>query len=339
MKRESNIELLRLILMFFIVVHHGIVHGLGVDGLSDWGGELIVNQQDMFPISLLNACLIFSVNAFVLITGYFSLTLKKDKIVKLLVLVLLYTLLFSTIPCLIKSDFVQAIKSLFFLSHGPYWFILDYLFLMVFTPLINEGYLKLDKRKSYIFIGLLLVINCYFGFFWGNKVNNNGYTLMQFVLMYIIGRHIRVHGFELKQRWAALLFLGTSLINGALFYAAFYLDYGSIAWRFTYYNNPLVILSAIVFFLIFLKIRIQSRAINYLSASALAIYLVQNTLLISTYYYQAVSTFYLNFHNIWLSIALIAIMSFLICLASIALDKLCTPVVNRINVKLLGERV
>lgn len=331
MKRESNIELLRLVLMFFIVIHHGIVHGLGIDGLSDWGGELLVNQGDMLPVSLLNACLIFSVNTFVLITGYFSLSLKIDKIVKLLVPMLLYTLLFATIPYMIKGEFFHATKSLFFLSQGPYCFILDYLFLMVLTPLINEGYLKLDKRKSFILIVLLLVINCYFGFFWGDKVNNNGYTLMQFVLMYVIGRHIRVHGFELKQHWAALLFLGTSLINGALFYAAFYFDYGSIAWRFTYYNNPLVILSAIAFFLIFLKIRIQSRAINYLSTSALAIYLIQNTPLVSSYYYRTVSNFHIEHSNIWLSLAMITVMSVVICLASIGIDKLCAPLTNRIS--------
>lgn len=320
--------------MFFIVIHHGIVHGLGVDGLSDWGGQLLVNQQSMLPISMLNACLIFSVNTFVLITGYFSLSLKKDKIVKLMIPVLLYTLLFATIPYLIKGEIIQAVKSLFFLSQGPYWFILDYLFLMVLTPLINEGYLKLDKRKSFILIGLLLVINCYFGFFWGDKVNNNGYTLMQFILMYVIGRHIRVHGFELKKHWAALLFLGSSLINGALFYAAFYLDYGSISWRLTYYNNPLVILSAIAFFLIFLKIRIQSRAINYLSASALAIYLIQNTPLVSSYYYRTVSNFHIEHNNIWMSLVLITVMSVVICLASICVDKLCTYLLSRLYLRI-----
>lgn len=40
MVRESNIELLRLILMLFIVVHHGIVHGLGLDSFSSWGGRI-----------------------------------------------------------------------------------------------------------------------------------------------------------------------------------------------------------------------------------------------------------------------------------------------------------
>ena len=173
MQRESNIELMRLVLMLFIVMHHGIVHGLGIDGLSAWGGDCLVNNIDMLFVSLINAGLIFAVNAFILISGYFSLSLKKDKVLKLVATVLLYTLLFVTVPCLIRFDYHQAVKSLFFLSHGPYWFILDYLFLMVLTPLINEGYSKLDKKKSYILIVLLLVVNCYFGFLWGDKVNNN----------------------------------------------------------------------------------------------------------------------------------------------------------------------
>lgn len=329
MKRESNIELLRLVLMFFIVIHHGIVHGLGLDGLSDWGGELLVNQQDMIACALINSCLIFAVNAFVLITGYFSLNLKKEKIVRLLIPVLIYTLLFATIPALIRAEYMEAVKSLFFLSQGPYWFILDYLFLMVLSPLINEGYSKLNKHQSLVLIGLLLVINCYFGFFWGDNVNNNGYTLMQFVLMYVIGRHIRVHGFELKQHWATLLFFSTSLVNGAFFYTAFYFDCGSIAWRLTYYNNPLVIVSAIAFFLIFLKIRIKSRAINYLSASALAIYLIQNTPLVSKWYYETVAGFHVSHGTIWFSLGIISILSFFICLASICVDKICVPVFNK----------
>ena len=32
--RNSNIELLRLILMFMIIIHHSIVHGLGFSGLG-----------------------------------------------------------------------------------------------------------------------------------------------------------------------------------------------------------------------------------------------------------------------------------------------------------------
>ena len=316
--------------MFFIVMHHGIVHGLGLDGLSSWGGELLVTHQDMLIVSLVNSCLIFAVNAFVLITGYFSLNLKKEKVIKLLTPALIYTLLFATIPLLSNAEYVSAVKSLFFLSQGPYWFILDYLFLMVLTPVINDGYSKLNKHRSLVLIGLLLVINCYFGFLWGDKVNNNGYTLMQFVLMYIIGRHIRIHGFNLSKQWVLSCFILTSIINGILFYIVHCLGYGGVAWKLTFYNNPLVIIGAISFFVLFLNIRIKSKVINYLSASALAIYLIQNTPLVSKWYYQTVADYHMNNESIWLSLGIIAILSFVICCASICLDKICVPAFSKI---------
>lgn len=35
-QRNSSIELMRLVLMLMIVVHHGIVHGIGLSSLG-WG--------------------------------------------------------------------------------------------------------------------------------------------------------------------------------------------------------------------------------------------------------------------------------------------------------------
>lgn len=331
MKRESNIELMRLILMLFIVVHHGIVHGLGLDGFSQRGGvNLVTSHTDLFFVSLTNSMLIFAVNAFVLVTGYFSVNLRKDKIVKLLAPVLLYSILFTTIPLLANRTYVDAIRSLFFLSHGPYWFILDYLFLMILSPIINEGYIKLDKHSSYILIGLLLVVNCYFGFLWGDKVNNNGYALMQFILMYIIGRHIRTFGINLKRQSAFLLYIISSLTNGVIFYIAATSGY-EFVWKTTYYNNPLVIISAIFFFIAFLRIEIRSKIINYLSSSSLAIYLIQNTSLVGDYYYERVSDIQLNYSNILYSLGGIVIYSITICISAIFIDKLCSPALRLIT--------
>lgn len=36
LQRNSSIELMRLVLMLMIVMHHGIVHGLGLSSLG-WG--------------------------------------------------------------------------------------------------------------------------------------------------------------------------------------------------------------------------------------------------------------------------------------------------------------
>ena len=40
--RQSNIELLRLIIMSMIVVHHGLFAGLGLVGMADWSEAKLV---------------------------------------------------------------------------------------------------------------------------------------------------------------------------------------------------------------------------------------------------------------------------------------------------------
>lgn len=329
MKRDSNIELMRLVLMLFIVVHHGITHGLGLDGFSEWGGvNLINNQQDMLLVSIINSCLIFSVNAFVLISGYFTINLRLEKIFRFLLPLFVYSLFLTTIPAVVNNEYRVALKSLFFLSHSPYWFILDYLFLMVIAPFLNQGYTTLNKEKSIVTIILLLIVNCYFGFTWGDKVNNNGYSLMQFVLMYIIGRHIRLFQFQIAKSKAFLGYLCSSIFNGLLFYVCVNIGSESVAWKLTYYNNPFVIASSVFFFFYFINVQISSKFVNYLSSSALAIYLIQNTNLISRIYYESVANCHLLYDNILISLGWIFVLSLLICLTSIGVDKVLSPILN-----------
>lgn len=247
---------------------------------------------------------------------------------KLIITVFFYTFLFTTIPLLFNHEYNEAFKSLFILSNGPYWFILDYLFLMIFAPIINIGFHSFDKRKSKYFIGCLLVINCYFGFLWGDKVNNNGYALMQFILMYIIGRYISIYGVNFRQNKAIVLYVLFSLFNGVLFFLSYRMGHESIAWKLTYYNNPLVVISSIMFFVVFLNISVKSKLINYLATSALSIYLIQNSLFVGNSYYKVVSDFYIS-NSYWsLIIAFIVALSLIICLVSIFIDKMLAPVLN-----------
>lgn len=46
-ERQSNIELLRIVIMIMIVIHHGIVHGLGIAGLGLDGIVNHVSGHDM----------------------------------------------------------------------------------------------------------------------------------------------------------------------------------------------------------------------------------------------------------------------------------------------------
>lgn len=91
--RESNIELLRLIIMAFIVFHHFIFHGLGIYR------SLVFHEPSILPSSHIDFALIIdsffiaAVNVFLLISGYFSIKFKAKSFVKLFSIVSFFAMI------------------------------------------------------------------------------------------------------------------------------------------------------------------------------------------------------------------------------------------------------
>lgn len=309
--------------MFLIVVHHGIVHGLGLDGLAPSGGPLIMRDNDVALLSVVNSFLIFAVNTFVIISGYFAIKFSVQKLAKVLIPTAFFTLLFTSLPFLMHGEGWGLAYSFLFLSHGPYWFITCYVFLMFLTPLINVALEQISRKQFHTLLIGLFIINCYFGFWWNHRVNDDGYTLMQFIFMYVVGRYIRLYNVRMKSIPAFALYVFSSLATGLLFVLQYRRGHADSAWSMTFYNNPLLIVSAISFFLMFLNFDIKSRYINKIASSALAIYLFQNTTVCSDLYYRLVSeaytseTSFFNGSGILLYIALLALA---ICIISILLN-------------------
>ena len=63
MQRQSNIELLRIISILMIVIHHVLVHG-------------IYNAVNNSTLHFIDSFVIYGVNIFLLISGYFTINLK-----------------------------------------------------------------------------------------------------------------------------------------------------------------------------------------------------------------------------------------------------------------------
>lgn len=207
-ERDSGFELLRLLLMFLIVIHHAIVHGLGLRGLASADAtEVAIRSGDMALFCLANGFCIVAVNAFVLISGYFGIRPTKRKVLALLLAMLFYTLLFTTGYYLMRGDLKHAVSSLLLLSHGRYWFLTDYFFLLCFAAPLNLFFERCGRRETGLFVLSLLVISSYFGFVWGHAANTNGYTLLQFIMLYALGRYVRIGGFDLARGRAAGLYL------------------------------------------------------------------------------------------------------------------------------------
>lgn len=302
--------------MIMIIVHHCIVHGLGLAGLTQYFDRTIIIQGSQLDVAFfINAFCICAVNCFILISGYFKIKITEDRFLRLIFTLLFYTILFSIIPNLIQGKLKTAIISLMIFSHSPYWFVIDYFFLMVFTPILNLGFHILPPyKRRFILLGLIL-ISSYFGFIWSHNANSNGYTLLQFITMYCIGREIAQSGFAVNIRQSLMMYAFSSMLIGIIGLLFLHVGKLEFAWRMTYYNDPLLIISSIGLFLFLKNIQFKSKIINILAKSAFGIYLFQSSPYVGDKMYEWLQINGSNFGNgIFLIIFIIAICTALIAI-------------------------
>lgn len=175
--RQSNIELLRCLLMFMIVVEHFIAHNiLGVEN------PIHVGDVNFISSNILLALCICSVNSYVIISGYFTINLSLKKLVLLLLPVLFYEFVMSIIWYPVKSHIS--------LTPFNYWFIRPYVALMLFSPIINKG-LKLLNGISLRNVLIILLIIYVLPI--SSLSGNGGKNFLLFSILYITGYYLRNH--------------------------------------------------------------------------------------------------------------------------------------------------
>lgn len=292
-RRDSSIESLRLLLMFMIVVHHAVVHGLGLSGLSPMfrSVRVAIAPSDYLLYMSVNSVCICAVNCFVLISGFYGLRPTLRKFGKLMFAVLFYTLVFYVSWSIYKGGALNVLYSLMIFSHSPYWFIVDYLLLMAFAPLLNLMFERMSVRYVRMLLCVMLFVGCYLGFIWKFVSNPAGYNLFQFMTMYCIGRYVALHAYgriQWKRAGWLVVFAAASAVTAVCMYLLATHGKPALAWRMTHYNNPLVMLAALSLFMVFKQLNFHSRAVNAVSASALAVYLFQSSPYIAEWYYSEV---------------------------------------------------
>lgn len=234
-ERKSEIELLRIIIMILIIVTHCIV----------WGTLRTNNatSSQQFISILTNDLIRWHVNVFIVVTGFFGIK-KQWNILKLIIMSIFYTWILYGLQCILcgtSFSFLPIIKSLFFITHTKYWFIQTYILLFLIAPLFNE----LIKKETYpLLLGGFLFINCWCGYI-HNETISNGFGIIHFLTMYIIGRGLRIYDITINKKTLIIAFCITSclLTIQSLFFKHLTSGHG--------YNNPLLIINAIIVFLIF----------------------------------------------------------------------------------------
>lgn len=266
--RQSNVELIRIVAMVFIVLWHIVIHATKN---SIVGSEYIKSFTGI------------GVNLFVMISGYFNIHLSSKSFINLIGVVLFYNFLSIVVAISIfnYSVTINDITNIFFpmSKYGRYWFVSCYLMLMLFSPVINSYISKCSKVEYMGFLILLAYISCVSGWWFKNPINVHGFTVFNMVFIYMIGDCIRRFHIASKispSKWFLLYLLFTAVICLMFFYAK---------GRAATYNNPIFVASTISLFAFFINLKIQNSIINKISACMFSVYLLQDGF-IGKYAYQ-----------------------------------------------------
>lgn len=92
-KRLNNVECLRVLIMFMIVIHHCVVSGLHLN--SNLNSGIDCNNMMNYLLVFINSIVVVAVNVFFLISGYFTINFKLNKFLMLLGEVIFYSFLYT----------------------------------------------------------------------------------------------------------------------------------------------------------------------------------------------------------------------------------------------------
>ena len=318
--RQSNFELLRCVCMLMVLNLH-----------SFWGYE-----SESGPLQALDflreSFSICAVDCFILISGYFSIKWKWNSFFNLVFQVFFYAFViyffcvFFRISEFEKSQFLECFKSLY-----KFWGFISYYFILYFiSPLLNAFAEKTNNKNLLLYIFVL--------FFAENFILRPVEGPLNFCLLYLIGRWLSktaminkitfspLKGYVLT---SVLIFIIVYLLYLILHLNAEQINKLIIGYS---YSSPFVILQAIFLFLVFGRLKIQNKFINWCAVSCLSVFLIHMhpTIKYIGYYSFTRNLYQKNFfeHGFMLLALIIAVF-----FASIFIDKM------RIIISLLCKKI
>lgn len=274
--RDSQFELLRIVAMFFVVLHH-----LVIKGVDSVGYQNIYNYYNDGIIGvIINSLVIGGVNLFVLISGWYGIRHIGKGFIRLIIDCLVFGIISYIFLWLVPGRPFN-IQELFHSSAFVYnWFVVAYMMLLLVSPIIEQSLQHIDDKTFLYWILLLTVFNILFGYCL-KQVNSNGYNVVQFIYLYYIARYLKVTKdkkyYGTVKRYSLLLYILLSLLLAGCFIIAGITEHPMSSFRWFAYNNPLVLLSSICLFIWFAELNIKNMIINTAASCVFGIYLLHTT--------------------------------------------------------------
>lgn len=285
-KRISNFEILRIISIFMIIMHH-----------------YVLNTEAIYIAKSLNYYIShffyiggkLGVNCFVLISGYFLINkqISIKKIIQLITEILFYTITLTIISKIFWHNDITLSdikKTLLPITSVTYWFVTSYFFMYIFTPFLNKfikGCSKGELKKLIILstiilsiLPTLLNIRTYF----------NSY--LWFICLYFIAAYIKIYDINIKSKKAFKLFILTYLFIFCSIIGFCFVKDGLSVDHFARDFSIFELLASVFLFMGFKNMKpIKIAWINVISSTTFGIYLFQSHFTFAKMMWQWIKSF------------------------------------------------
>ncbi|MBR4351277.1 MAG: acyltransferase [Bacilli bacterium] len=282
MKKNMNIELVRIIAMLMIVTLHCNLFSTKVV----WS-----DAKKNILFSILEIVCIIAVNLYILITGFF---LEKSKfslkrIIKLELIVVFYSVIIYVVLVLLglATFSKQYLVRMFFpVINGNYWFYSCYFVLCFILPLLKIIYTSMKRiEKEKILVITLLGLSTILPLI--NPSNSQlslagGYSFTWLIVLVFLGAYLKDNYKKFNIKIISIVYVLVLLLQVFLYYKGN--SFPKYLWMSSWhgfllsYNNILVVLSSICVFILLINIRISnkilSKIITFISSSTFSIYLI-----------------------------------------------------------------
>ena len=267
-QRQSNIELLRCFAMLCIIVYHLCLFALV--GVST-GTKLY--QALQIPLHI-------GVPLFVLISGYFGIRFSLKGLMRLCSKGYFYFVPLAVIPMVLthSGGVKDILKSIFIFGFDAQWYLNTYLYLFLFSPIINRYLENITKSQRLYLLAILTFMSVYIGNVTeGDVCLVEGKNLTNFLLLYTLGNSLRHYQEHINGCSQFKLVITYLLFNAFLVIGFMYIPIiaGKI-WKYSYaYDSPIIMVNSVWMFAIFSKLDVKSRFVNWMGSGVFACYLLQ----------------------------------------------------------------
>ncbi|GAB6975896.1 acyltransferase family protein [Prevotella falsenii] len=331
-KRESNFELLRIIAMLLVMITHATFLSLGIPTHED----SISTPYNSFGIFLSQSFSTVCVNIFILLSGWFGIKANLKRFSEFIFQLFFFTSIIFIGFYIFSPNVIANTDALltFFMFHSSdYWFVKAYIGLYLFSPILNTFAERASQKQLGYFLISFFIFQTIYGWLSIDGVQwiGGGYSAVSFFFLYLAARYTRQYLLPDINKISQSIYI-SSYISIVLFIAilAFIVTrFGlPIAGRLFTYTNPLVLLESLLLLIIFSRISIKSKIINWVGISCFSVYLLHaNELLLRPYYGKIINNLSVTESTEWfLVFTMLFILS--IFLISILLDKVRIAIWN-----------